>query len=254
MNLKNIKISILFQNKDILVINKPSGLVVHPAVPAGKTETDEHQYSLVNWILEHFPEMAGVGEPLELEYKGEKVSIDRPGIVHRLDRETSGVMILTKNQKTYDHIKSQFQNHTIRKEYIAIVSGYTDDRGIIDEPIGRSSRDIRRWVTGQSARGTLRTAVTRYVTEKKFIDREGNKFSLVRLFPETGRTHQLRVHMKSIQHPIIGDGLYAPKTVGLLGCNRVMLHAHKIIFQGLDGKETVIETPIPDEFLEILDK
>jgi 23S rRNA pseudouridine1911/1915/1917 synthase len=100
------------------------------------------------------------------------------------------------------------------------VSGYVEDRGIINSPIGRSSRDIRIWKAGRGARGVLRDAVTRYVTQKKLIDKAGNKYAVVTLLPETGRTHQLRVHMKSIQHPIIGDGLYAPKTVGMLGFNR----------------------------------
>ena len=233
--------TILLETSTILVINKPAGLLVHPD---GKRD----EYSLVDWILETYPEMAGVGEPLVMEYKGKQVTIDRPGIVHRLDRETSGVMILPKTQSVYEYIKSQFQNHTIRKEYIAIVSGWTDDRGLIDVPIGRSARDIRRWTTGQGARGVMRNAVTRYVTQKKVTDNQGNRYSVVQLFPQTGRTHQLRVHMKSIHHPIIGDGLYAPKTVGMLGFNRVALHARKITFQDINGKEYTVEAPLPDDF------
>lgn len=233
--------TILLETSTILVINKPTGLLVHPD---GKHD----EYSLVDWILETHPDMAGIGEPLVMEYKGEQMNIDRPGIVHRLDRETSGVMILPKTQSAYEYIKSQFQNHTIRKEYIAIVSGWTDDRGLIDAPIGRSARDIRRWTTGQGARGVMRNAVTRYITQKKFTDNQANRYSIVQLFPQTGRTHQLRVHMKSIHHPIIGDGLYAPKTVGMLGFNRVALHARKITFQDIDRKEYVVEALVPDDF------
>lgn len=236
---------IIFENEHLLVIDKPTGLLVHPD---GKRD----EYSLVDWILKNRPEMAGVGEPLKMEYKGEDLVIDRPGIVHRLDRETSGVMILAKDQKTYEHLKSQFQDHTIRKEYIAIVSGYVEPRGIINAPIGRHARDIRIWKAGRGARGVLRDAVTRYVTQKKLIDKAGNKYAVVTLLPETGRTHQLRVHMKLIQHPIIGDGLYAPKTVGMLGFNRTALHARKITFKDINNKEYSIEAELPADFKKIL--
>ncbi len=207
--------------------------------------------SLIDWTLSNYPEMRGVGEPLVMEHKGEIVTIDRPGIVHRLDRETSGVLILAKTQNAYEHFKKQFQDHSIRKEYLAIVSGFTNDRGIIDEAIGRNSRDIRIWSTGRNTRGVMRPAVTRYFTEQKFVV-QGEKFSLVRLFPETGRTHQLRVHMKSIHHPIIGDGLYAPKTLGMLGFNRTALHAYKITFTDLQGVQHIIEAPLPDDFKRVI--
>ena len=227
-------VSIIFENDSVLVINKPAGLVVHPD---GKRD----EYSLVDWILENYPDMKSVGEPLKLEYKGENIIIDRPGIVHRLDRETSGVMILAKTQDSYEHLKNQF-----------IVSGWIEDRGIINTPIGRHSNDIRLWTTGRGARGQLRDAVTRYSAQKKFVDEAGNKYTLVRLFPETGRTHQLRVHMKSIHHAIIGDGLYASKTVGTLGFNRTALHAQKITFKDVDGKDYAVEAPTPEDFEKVL--
>jgi 23S rRNA pseudouridine1911/1915/1917 synthase len=233
-----------------LVINKPAGLVVHPD---GKREGE----SLVDWILNNYPEMSGVGEPLVMEHKGETVTVDRPGIVHRLDRETSGVLILAKTQNAYEHFKKQFQDHSIRKEYLAIVLGNTNDRGIIDEAIGRNARDIRLWSTGRNTRGMMRAAITRYFTERKFETgglpaQAGEKFSVVRLFPETGRTHQLRVHMKSIQHPIIGDGLYAPKTLEMLGFDRTALHAYKITFTDLQGIEHTVEAPLPDDFKRVI--
>jgi 23S rRNA pseudouridine1911/1915/1917 synthase len=231
----------LLETPDVLVINKPAGLLVHPD---GKHD----EYSLVDWILKNYPDMGGVGESLAMQYKGEEIIVDRPGIVHRLDRETSGVLLLAKNQETYQDLKQQFQNHVIKKEYVAIVLGWPKDRGIINDPIGRSSRDIRIWSTGRSARGAMRDAITRYVVEKKIINEQGEKFAWVKLLPQTGRTHQLRVHMKSMQHPIIGDGLYAPKTLGMLGFDRVALHAHRISFIDRNGKEHTIEAPIPDEF------
>lgn len=234
--------TILFENDDLLVINKPAGLVVHPD---GKRE----EVTLVDWILERHPEIKGVGEPLVMEHKGEQITIDRPGIVHRLDRETSGAMIIAKNKNAYEFLKQQFQDHSIQKEYIAIVSGWTDDRGIIDAPIGRHPRDIRVWTTGRGVRGMSRSAITTYIAQKKFADTLGNKYTLVALFPETGRTHQLRVHMKSIQRPIIGDGLYAPNTLGQLGFNRVALHARRITFIDLENKKHTVEAPVPEDFV-----
>ena len=237
--------TIIFENENLLVINKPSGLLVHP-------DGKHAEYSLVDWILEYYPQITGVGEPLIFEHKGEQITIDRPGIVHRLDRETSGVMIIAKNQESYLHLKYQFQNHMITKEYQAFVAGIVDPRGMIDEKIGRSARDIRLWTTGRGARGVLRDAITRYVREKIITGSTGKQFSFVRLFPQTGRTHQLRVHMKSIHHPIIGDGLYAPKTVGDLGFDRVALHAYKITFQDLDTTKHTIIAPLPNDFEKIL--
>ncbi len=233
--------TILFENDDLLVINKPAGLVVHPD---GKREGE----TLVDWILEIHPKITGIGEPLVMEYKGEQITIDRPGIVHRLDRETSGAMIIAKNQNAYEFLKKQFQECSIQKEYLAIVSGWTDDRGTINTPIGRHPKDIRVWTTGRGVRGNIRPAVTRYIALKKFADTDGNKYTLVQLFPETGRTHQLRVHMKSIQRPIIGDGLYAPNTLGQLGFNRVALHAQRITFVDLQNKKHTVEAPIPGDF------
>ena len=236
--------TILFENEHVLVIDKPAGLMVHP-------DARRETITLIDWLLENRPCIKGVGEPLVIDHKGEKLTIERPGIVHRLDRETSGVMIIAKTQESYESLKKQFQDHLIRKEYVAVVLDWANDRGTVDAPIGRHPNDIRVWTTSRGARGMLRQALTRYVTLKKFADTKGNRYSLVSLFPETGRTHQLRVHMKSIQHPIIGDGLYAPKTVGLIGFNRVALHARKITFLDIDGSEYSIEAPLPKDFATV---
>lgn len=245
--------TILFENDDLLVINKPAGLVVHPAFAPRSSELQrgEPERTLVDWILETYPEITGVGEPMRIQYKGKELVIDRPGIVHRLDRETSGVMIIVKNQHAYEFLKKQFQDHSIQKEYLAILSGWTEDRGTIDAPIGRHPKDIRVWTTGRGVRGMVRPAITRYIALKKFADTDGNKYTLVQLFPETGRTHQLRVHMKSIQRPIIGDGLYAPNTLGQLGFNRVALHAQRITFVDLENKQHTVEASIPDDFTRL---
>lgn len=240
--IKNI--AILAETSDYLVINKPAGLVVHSD---GKTE----EYNLCEWILEHYPDIADVGEPMTIEHAGEVIIIKRPGIVHRLDRETSGVLIIAKNQEFFEHIKLQFQEHTVRKIYTAIVLGQPrDGRGMITAPIGRSARDIRMYAC-KGTRGPLRDAVTRYVVKKTYNDGE-HKFSYVDLYLETGRTHQLRVHMKHIGNPIIGDVVYARGTVGLLGATRTMLHAHSIMFRDRSDKEITVIAELPSDFKQVL--
>lgn len=242
--IKNIEICI--DTPDYLVINKPSGLVVHGD---GKTK----QYTLCDWLLEKYPAIAGVGEPMTIQHAGEQLVIDRPGIVHRLDRETSGVMVIAKTAEMFDHLKNQFQEHKIKKIYTAIVMGYPrDGRGMITAPIGRSARDIRMW-TCKGARGVMRDAITRYVAKNNFENSIG-KFSHVDLYPQTGRTHQLRVHMKHIGNPIIGDGLYAPTTVGLLGAGRTMLHARELVFTDLHDREVRVTTEVPGDFKRVLEQ
>ncbi len=158
--------TIIFENDNVLVINKPSGLVVHPD---GRREGE----TLIDWILETHPTIKGVGEALVIDHKGEKLTLDRPGIVHRLDRETSGVMVIAKTQISYESLKKQFQDHTIQKEYTAIVLDWADDRGTVNTAIGRHPNDIRVWTTSRGARGMMRPAVTRYVTQKKFVIHAG---------------------------------------------------------------------------------
>lgn len=244
----NMEINILAETSDYLVLNKPSGLVVHAD---GKTD----EYTLSNWVIEHYPMLQDIGEPMILEHKGELLTIHRPGIVHRLDRETSGVIVVAKTQKFFEHIKKQFQDHTIRKQYVAIVFGFVhDDRGLIDVAIGRGANDIRKWAAGKYARGHLRDAVTRYVVTDRFTDIHGVRFTAVRLFPETGRTHQLRVHMKYLGYSIIGDRVYAPKTIGMLGAERTMLHAEQIQFFDLSGAVITVKAPLADDFKKCLQK
>src|ERR1035437_1473498 len=239
------EVKIIYENKDVLVINKPAGLAVHAD---GRTE----EKTLADWVLTHYPEMKDVGEQKiqneELEIKNQELNrssdIPRPGIVHRIDRDTSGALILAKNQKAFEYLKSQFKNRTVRKEYYCFVYGSIDDNfGTIDRPIGRSRSDFRKWSAETGARGELRDAVTYFEVIK-----HGKEVTFIRVLPKTGRTHQIRVHFKAIHHPIVADALYAPKKEKLLGFQRVALHAYSLEFKDLSGKTVVVTAPYSADF------
>ncbi len=235
---------VLFETPDLLVINKPSGLIVHGD---GRHE----EASVVDWIMKNYPELKDVGEEMKIEHKGETIDIARSGIVHRIDRDTSGCLLIAKNQEAFEFLKAQFQEHTIKKKYVAIVYGWPrDERGIIDQPIGRSSSNIRAWTTKSGSRGT-RDAVTRYTVAKKF-EYQGEKYAVVDLYPQTGRTHQLRVHMSHLGHPIVGDPIYAGKRVPTIPIKRTALHAERITFKMLDGKEKEVIAPPPDDMKDLI--
>jgi len=230
--------TILYEDKDVLAINKPTGLVVH-----GDGRTKE--LTLSDWILKKYPKIKNVGETGR-DSKGEE--IERSGIVHRLDRETSGVMLVAKTQKAFESLKKQFQEHKIKKIYHAFVFGeIKSDKGTIDRPIGRSSKDFRLRSAQRGAKGETRFAVTDYKVLKR-----GGGYSFVEVSPKTGRTHQIRVHFKAISYPLVADSLYAPKRENSLGFTRVALHSYQISFTDLKGKSQTVEAPYPEDFQEAL--
>lgn len=252
-------IKVLFENDSIAAINKPAGLVVH-----GDGKTVEP--NVCDWVLATYGDsIKEVGEPTVLT-SGPKAgeTIYRPGIVHRLDRETSGVLLIAKTQAAYEHLKSQFQEHTIQKTYNTFVWGIVKgdkgtDGGTIDRPIGKSRNDFRKWSAQRFARGELRPAVTDFKilgTYKDFatginaVMKEG--ISYIEVYPKTGRTHQIRVHFKAINHPVLGDRLYAPNHPYALGFDRLALHARKIAFTDIDGTLREIEAELPSDFVEAL--
>lgn len=242
----NMTPEILNESDEYIVINKPAGLVVHSD---GKTK----EATLVDWLMENYPEIENVGEPLITP----KDIIKRPGIVHRLDRETSGVMIIAKTPESFEFFKSAFKNRDVEKTYSAIVWGHVkEDEDTIDAPIARSSSDFRKWSAQRGARGTKRSAVTDYKVIKRFQvsgdSGQTEKFTMLELKPKTGRTHQIRVHMKYMNHPIICDSLYAEGKPKVLGFNRTALHSRKIEFIDPSGEERSFEAPYPDDFSEIL--
>lgn len=237
---------ILYEDEDVLVINKPAGIMVH-----GDGRTKDKTIS--DWILKTRPEMKEIGEPARFHEKDGSIKIiNRPGIVHRLDKDTTGVLIIAKNTHAYRFLKKQFRERSIKKTYIAVVHGSVkNERGVIDRPIGRSSADFRKRSASRGAKGDLRQAVTTYKTvghiEKK-VGEEIKKYSLLELFPKTGRTHQIRVHLKAIGHPIVCDNLYAGKLGGGLSFDRPALHARDISFLLPSGKNITVEAPVPTDF------
>jgi len=258
-----MKINILYEDKNLMVINKPAGFAVHSD---GKNKKEK---TIADWILENYPSLEKVGEPMEIEYKGEKIKISRPGIVHRLDKETSGALLVAKNQKTFLFLKNQFQNHEVKKTYRAFVYGFVTDpkaslatgkRGIINAPIGRSSNDIRAYTAGRGAKEPIREATTEYIILKKFFDTENendkklqkHQFTYVEAYPKTGRTHQIRVHMRYINHPVVSDPIYGGSRENTLGMNRLALHAYSITFSLPNGEEKTVESPLPADFKKVV--
>lgn len=219
--------SILYEDGDILVVNKPAGLIVHAD---GRTR----EPTLAEWLVAHYPAIKNVGESV------------RAGIVHRLDRDTSGVMAIAKNQKAFEFLKKQFQERKIEKIYHAFVYGRVkQDEGVIDRPIARQRRAGALWSATRGRKGKERGAITEYRVLKR-----GDEVSLLELRPLTGRTHQLRVHLKAINYPVVCDKLYAPKRECLLGFNRLALHARSLSFPLPSGKELHIEAPYPEDFTQ----
>lgn len=234
---QNLKVPILYEDENMLALNKPAGHMVH-----GDDFT--HEGTLVDWFLAHTPSARGVGEA-GLSARG-KV-LERSGVVHRLDRETSGVLILAKNDTAFLHLKTQFQNHEIGKEYRAFVYGTMKEKwGTIDRQIGRSTKDFRLRSAQRGARGTLRNAITNWE-----LISQSSEHAYLKLSPRTGRTHQIRVHLKAIGRPVIADTLYAPPTLyrtQALGFKRLALHAYSLTFRTLSSETITIVAPLPPDF------
>ncbi|MEI7880445.1 MAG: RluA family pseudouridine synthase [bacterium] len=225
-----IPLDVLFEDADLIVINKPAGLVVHPA--AGHASG-----TLVNALLAHCPDLAGIG--------GEK----RPGIVHRLDRDTTGVMVVAKNDIAMRALSSQFKHRQTTKEYLALVWGHlTPPSGRAETLIGRNPHDRKKMCTKPDIG---RPAITNYETREKFADT-----SLLRVSIETGRTHQIRVHMAHLGHSIVGDPQYGrPRrdTLPVPVPARQMLHAASLTFtHPATGQVLTFEAPLPEDMGELL--
>ena len=222
---EDIKLDIVYEDEDLAVINKASGMVVHPA-------PGNYEHTLVNALKNIFKSLSDINP-------------DRPGIVHRLDKETSGLLVIAKNNATHLDLARQFAEHSIKKEYIAIVKGKVEfDESLIEAPIAR--HETRRKSMAVNFSDKAKEAKTYYRTLKRSKD-----FSLLELKPFTGRTHQLRVHLDFIGHPILGDDKYGKDNK----FSRLALHAKRLEFtHPRTGKQMVFNAPIPKEFGDFLNK
>lgn len=230
---EDIPLDICYEDEDIIVVNKNAGIVVHPS--AGHDSG-----TLVNAILHHCPDLVGIG--------GEK----RPGIVHRLDKDTSGLIIIAKNEKALNYMQAQFKERTISKTYLALCEGLLQPaQALIDAPIGRDPRNRKRMSVihansprAQSAKA--RESQTRYETLETY-----DNHTLVACMPLTGRTHQIRVHMAYIKFPLVGDLVYGRRKP-TLELDRHFLHAHKLQFKLPSGDELTLTADLPPELQAIL--
>lgn len=233
---------VIFENEEVLVINKPYGLLVHEDWQVDPNGT------LVDWFLKRSPEAKGVGEE---SLKPDGTPLERSGVVHRLDRETSGVMILAKTKEAHAFLKAQFRDREVKKEYRAFVYGRLHDRfGTINRPIGRNTKDFKKRSAEKGAKGTLREALT-YFERIGMGEYEGESFSYVKLLPKTGRTHQLRVHLRAIDRPIVQDTLYADYKIpdsNNLNLKRLALHSHVLEITLPHGESERFIAPVPHEF------
>lgn len=228
-----IPLDVIYEDKNVIVINKPAGMVVHPA--AG-----HHVGTLVHAVLGHAPDIEGVG--------GEK----RPGLVHRLDKDTSGLIVLAKNDRAFRYVQAQFKARTVRKMYLALVYGQLPSpTGRIEAYIGRDPRNRQKMAVTIPEKG--REAITEYRVRETF-----SRYSLVEVEPKTGRTHQIRVHLTALGCPIVGDALYAgaqarqPLPGFPKGLTRQFLHAAELTLQ-LPGKvEHTFRCPLPDDLRNLL--
>ncbi len=234
-------LDIIFEDDALIVLNKPAGLVVHPAAGHAKG-------TLVNGLLHHCPNLEGIG--------GEK----RPGIVHRLDKDTSGVMVVTKTTQAHHALSRQFKQRSIRKTYLALVQGAPgEESGMVDLPVGRHPVDRKKMSTiSRHPRGAL----TVWRVKDKFPG-----CTLLEVDLKTGRTHQIRVHCKAMGCPIVGDPLYGARlhnhrsgkrqadiSALLASAKRQMLHAHRLVlFHPITGTETAFSAPLPEDMQTILD-
>ncbi|MBP6924631.1 MAG: RluA family pseudouridine synthase [Candidatus Pacebacteria bacterium] len=240
--------TVIYEDNDVLVINKPEGWIVHED---GKTEGAP---IVVDWFLRRVPTALGVGE---VGYSPKGAELNRSGIVHRLDRDTSGALILAKTQEAHQFLKQQFKDRNVYKEYRAFVHGRIHDRwGTINRPIGRSSKDHRLRSAMKGAKGLMREAITDL--ERIGVgEYEGEAFSYLKLVPKTGRTHQLRVHLRAIDRPIVNDELYAihvtPKSNNL-GLKRMALHAYILELTLPNGQNERFIAPVPHVFEEAAER
>lgn len=227
----SVVFDVVFECPDYIVVDKPAGVAVHPD-RVGKNGT------LVNGVIARYPEIAKVGEDAL-----------RPGIVQRLDRAVSGVMVIARTQKMFEQLKAEWQGRGVEKHYIALVSGHLpEDAGIVRSFMRRSNRHALKMVSDPDASRGGKEAITEYSVETTWPS-----YQLVRVTTHTGRMHQIRVHLASMGCPIVGDALYAPKGVGTkILSGRIFLHAQTLAFHDASGMRQEYTAPLPPELSDLL--
>lgn len=228
LNPENIDINIVYEDDDFAVINKPQGLVVHPA-------NGNESGTLVNALLYHLKNLSTIN------------GVVRPGIVHRIDKDTSGLLLIAKNDKAHLNLSKQIETKNCHRHYLALcVGNFKDDYGTITTNIDRSKKDRKQMAVCPDTEGKI--AITHYIVKERFGD-----YTLVEFVLDTGRTHQIRVHSKFIHHPIVGDKTYGVKDKFKL--DGQLLHAYKIeLNRPSDNKRVEFTCPLPDYFEDVLDK
>jgi len=232
--MKENNIEIIYENEDFLVLNKGAGITVH------RVENKEIEGPfLTDWLIKKYPEISTVGDNPKI----------RPGIVHRIDKDTSGILIIVKNQKSFEYFKKLFTEKKIKKTYLALVYGKIIGKGTIKKPIGIKSGSVKRTVSAKKMK-MIKEAITEYRTLKIF---QKGKFTLLEVSPLTGKTHQIRVHLASIGHPIVGDKLYGKKKDDIK-IERQFLHAYSLEFDMPNGGRIKIEADLPEELQKIIEE
>lgn len=233
---------IIYKTKDFVAYNKPAGMLVHGV---RGLEGREGGQTLAEIAEAEFPEIKTVGDDPET----------RPGIMHRLDKNTSGVIVIARNQRFFSFMKNLFQNHQVNKTYVALVNGRLLGSGTIDTPIGLKPGTIKRSTVARNMK-MVKEAVTDYkvvkIYQQSVLQGKGaTYYTLVHVTPHTGRTHQIRVHLASIGHAIVGDTLYGQKT-NSFGLDRHFLHAESLEFSTPDGNRVKLEAELPAELQKVL--
>lgn len=223
---ENLNLNIVYEDDDVAVVDKPYGMVVHPA-------SGIYQHTLVNGLLYQLKNLSGIN------------GVMRPGIVHRIDKDTSGLLMVAKNDQAHNSLSEQLAKKTVNRRYIALVYGKIEhDAGKINAPIGRDELDRKKMAVVEDGK----EAVTNFVVLERFKD-----FTLVECRLETGRTHQIRVHFKYINHPLVGDPLYGPRHV--IGDTGQFLHARLLGFNHpKTGEYLEFESPLPEYFTSFLEE
>ncbi|QQG45992.1 MAG: RluA family pseudouridine synthase [Candidatus Niyogibacteria bacterium] len=227
---------IIYEDKNFLAVNKPYGIVVHP-------DERHRDGTLAQSIVQKYPEIKNVGDRSARSWQ------ERPGIVHRLDKDTSGLLLVAKNQPAFDFLKNSFQKRLIKKTYLVLVMGELKKKdGRIDLPIARSRKSPMRRVAGRGLAGKEREAATEYRVTKSF-----NDFTLLEARPLTGRTHQIRAHFAAIGHPVVCDKIYGgKKPVCPAGLTRQFLHAWRLEFVSPTGAKLMLEADLPEDLDGVL--